>query len=52
MPIRKIFWNLKTSFFGINFFKYVPTAALFYPVLVGAPLYLFVVTNSGKNTKI
>lgn len=46
--MRKIFWNLKTSFFGMNFFKYVPTSFLFYPVLAGVPLYAFSVAHSGN----
>lgn len=49
MAYRKIFWNMKTSFFGLKFFTYVPTAFLFFPVLAGVPLYLFAVTHSGKN---
>lgn len=36
---RKIFWNVRDAFFGQKFLIDAPKALLYFPVLVGAPLY-------------
>ena len=38
--MRRFFWNFTTAFVGWPMIKMAPTKMLFYPVVVGVPLYL------------
>lgn len=39
--MRRFFWNFKTAFVGWPMIKMAPTKVLFYPVVIGIPLYTF-----------
>jgi len=43
---RKIFWNIKTAFIGQKFVLNAPKQLLYFPVLIGLPLYTFMTFQS------
>ena len=45
---RKFFWDVKDAFFGAKFFTTAPKTILYYPVLVGVPLYALSVLQTSK----
>jgi hypothetical protein len=45
--IRRIFWNLKGSFFGMGMLTSMPLAVLYWPLVGGIPLYTVSVLQSG-----
>lgn len=49
MGYRKIFWNVKTAFFGQGFVTFIPKHFLYFPVLVGIPAYGASILQSSKK---
>ncbi|EWS75343.1 transmembrane protein, putative (macronuclear) [Tetrahymena thermophila SB210] len=44
--MRRIFWNFKTAFVGLPMFSLAPKNILVYPIVVGVPLYTFIVLQN------
>lgn len=45
--IRRIFWNVKNSFFGAGMLVLIPVQFMYFPVLMGIPTYAATVLQSG-----
>jgi hypothetical protein len=45
--IRRIFWNVKNSFFGAGMLILIPVQFMYFPVLLGIPTYTATVLQSG-----
>jgi len=47
--MRRVFWNFKTAFVGLSLVNLAPKNILVYPVVVGIPLYTFIVMQNSKE---